>query len=89
MSTLLDSDVFKDKVAKSVAQAVVIANRRAAELGIDVNERFVTAAQRTSGNNVVWEISFIPKDYVNRRGGDFTIEVDPMDGCIRQELRGQ
>jgi hypothetical protein len=89
MATLLDSDVLNDSLAKSMAHAVAIANRRANELGIDVKDRLISAAQRSSGPSLVWEISYIPKDYVGRRGGDFTIEVDPVDGSIRHELRGQ
>lgn len=89
MATLLDSDVLNDSVAKSMARAVAIANRRAGELGIDVADRLVSAAQRASGHGVVWEVSYVPKDYVGRRGGDFTIEVDSVDGRIRCELHGQ
>jgi hypothetical protein len=89
MSTVLDSDVLGDSMAKSMARAVVIANRRANELGIDVNTRLVSVAQRSSADGVVWEVNYVPRDYVGRRGGDFTIEIDPTDGSIRQELRGQ
>lgn len=89
MTTLLDSDVLGDSIAKSMAHAVAIANLRAIELGIDVASRLVSAAQRASENGIVWEVNYIPKDYVNRRGGDFTIEVDPVNGSIRHELRGQ
>jgi hypothetical protein len=89
MSALLDDEIVRDDVAVSMARALVIANRRARQLGIDVADRLVSVAQRPSADRFVWQIDYLPKHYVGRRGGDFTMEIDPADGTIRREVRGQ
>jgi hypothetical protein len=89
MSALFDEDIARDDVAVSMARALVIANRRARQLGIDVGDRLVSVAQRPSADRFVWQVDYLPKQYVGRRGGDFSIEVDPADGSIRREVRGQ
>ena len=89
MSSALDAEVSNDGMAVSMAKAVAIANRRAVFLGIDLQGSFVSAAQKPSKGGVVWRVSYIPRDYIGKRGGGFMIEVDPADGSIRRELRGQ
>lgn len=89
MSSALDSEVSIDDIAASMARAVAIANRRASSLGIELEASYVSASQKPSTDGFVWRISYIPRDYIGRRGGDFMIEVDPADGSIRRELRGQ
>ena len=89
MPTTPDAEDLGDRLAASAARALATANRRAIELGFDVAQRFVTVSQKPRDHQFVWEIQYIPRDYVSRRGGDFTIEIDPDSGGIRRELRGQ
>ena len=89
MAELLLSEVAQDAVAVSLARAVVTANRRARELGVDIGHSLISITQDGAADAVVWRINYGPKDYVGRRGGDVLIEVESAESQIRRVLRGQ
>lgn len=88
MAIVLDPEILQDDLAVSLAQAVATANKRASELGVDVPQSIITITQMANGE-ASWRINYGPKDYIERRGSDLTIEVD-MDGAsVKQVLKGQ
>ena len=89
MSTALPAEVLQDDVAVSLARALAAANKRARESGVDVGQSLIMVTQHPSDGKLLWRISYGPKDYVGRRGGDFIVEVDPTDARIMHILRGQ
>jgi citrate lyase beta subunit len=89
MAQTLDKTVLEDELAVSLARAVAAANARARVEGIEVSRSLVTAAECAGAGAVCWRISYGPRDYVNRRGGDIIIEVGQEDGQVRRVLRGQ
>ena len=66
-----------------------MANERARREGVVLKESLVTAAEHTGAGELCWRISYGPRDYVRRRGGDLIIEVGLDDGQVRRVLRGQ
>ena len=89
ITTKLATEVLQDDLALSLARAVVAANKRARELGIDVIQSLISITQYTIDDSSIWRINYSPKDYVNRRGGDVLIEVAMQDATIKKVLRGQ
>ena len=89
MAEVLLSEVAQDAVAVSLARAVVTANRRARELGVDIDQSLISITQDGVPDAVIWCINYGPQDYVGRRGGDLLIEVDSAPTHIRRVLRGQ
>ena len=89
MPQTLDKAVLEDELAVSLARAVAAANERARQEGIEVKRSLVTAAEQTSAGEICWRISYGPRDYIHRRGGDFVIDVGLEDGQVRRVLRGQ
>jgi hypothetical protein len=89
MPQTLDKAVLEDELAVSLARAVAAANARARHEGVEIKSSLVTAAEHASTGEVCWRISYGPRDYVNRRGGDVVIDVGLKDGQVRRVLRGQ
>ncbi len=89
MATSLTADVLQDDLAVSLARVLAAANKKARESGVDVLQSLITITQRSFNGSLVWRINYGPKDYVERRGGDLIVEVDPTDTSIKQVLRGQ
>jgi hypothetical protein len=89
MSQILDKTVLEDELAVSLARAVAAANARARREGFEINRSLVTAAEHASAGEVCWRISYGPRDYVHRRGGDIIIDVRQEDGQVQRVLRGQ
>jgi hypothetical protein len=89
MATTLTAEILQDDLAVSLARAVVAANRKARELGVDVLQSLISITQHTQNGISVWRINYGPKDYVNRRGGDLLVEVNMHDATISKVLRGQ
>jgi hypothetical protein len=89
MATTLTADVLQDELAVSLARALAAANKRARELGMDVNGSLITITQHALNGQLLWRINYGPKDYVGRRGGDLIIEVDQTDASVKQVLQGQ
>lgn len=70
------------------ANVMAVANKRANELGVDVLNSLITMTQYLQDGTIFWRVNYGPKDYINRRGGDLIIDVNPV-GKIEQVLRGQ
>jgi len=89
MATVLSKETLQDEMAVSVARILASANRKAKELGFDVNESLITVSQLLAKGVWLWRVHYGARDYVGRRGGDLMIDVDPSDADIKQILRGQ
>ena len=89
MPQTLDRSVLEDALAVSLARAVAAANDRARREGVELKQSLVTAAEHMSAGEPCWHISYGPRDYVRRRGGDLIIEVGLDDAKVRRVLRGQ
>jgi hypothetical protein len=89
MTPTLGADVLQDELAVSLARAVAAANKRARESGVDLATSAVSISERYQEEGAFWRISYGPKDYVARRGGDLIVDVDRKDGSIKQVLHGQ
>src|SRR6185369_3782882 len=89
MSQTLDKAVLEDELAVSLARAVAAANDRARREGVELKQSLLTAAEHSCADGICWRISYGPRDYVRRRGGDLIIEVGIDDGQVRRVLRGQ
>ena len=89
MAAPLTPDIVHDDIALSLARMIAAANQRARELGVDVAQSLITITQRSSDGDLVWRVSYGPKDYINRRGGDLILDIEPSDMSIKQVLWGQ
>ncbi len=89
MAGPLTSDVLEDEVAVALARVIAAANKRARELGVDVLQSSISITQRSLNGDVVWRVTYGPRDYIGRRGGDLIVEVDPHDAGVKQVLWGQ
>ncbi len=89
MPQALDKTVLEDELAVSLARAVAAANARARREGVEIDRSLVMAAEHATAGGVCWRISYGPRDYVHRRGGDVIIDVGLEDGRVQRVLRGQ
>ena len=89
MAATLTANVLEDEIAVSLARGIAAANQRAYELGIDVAQSLITIRQRPKNGIVFWQINYGPKGYINLRGGDLMIDVNPNNGAIEQVRWGQ
>jgi len=89
MNVRLSADVLEDEIAVTLARVMASANRRARELGVDIDRSFITITQRSRNGGTLWQVNYGPRDYVGRRGGDVIVEVDPDDASVTRVLRGQ
>ncbi|MBI3960877.1 MAG: hypothetical protein HY328_18865 [Chloroflexi bacterium] len=89
MAVTLTAEVYQDEVAVTLANVLATANQRAREMGVDVADSLLTITQRVKDDAMVWRINYGPKDYINRRGGDFIVDVAANSGEIAQVLWGQ
>jgi hypothetical protein len=89
MPLTLDQAVLEDDLALSLARAVAVANACARREGIKITDSLVTAAEHPSSGEICWRITYGPRDYLDRRGGDVVIDVGRDDGQVRRILRGQ
>ena len=89
MATVLSNETLQDEIAVSVAQVLASANRKARELGVDVQTSLITVSQHLAKGVWLWRVHYGARDYVNRRGGDLMIDIDPANADIKQILRGQ
>ena len=88
MSVVLSSDVLQDNLAISLARVIATANKRAGELGVDVEQSIITISQIMNGE-AGWRINYGEKDYIGRRGGDLIVDVDADNTTIKRVLHGQ
>ncbi len=89
MASTLTADVIQDDIAMSLARVMAAANKRARESGVDALQSLITITQSSRDGGLVWRISYGPKDYIHRRGGDLIIDIEPADLSIKQVLWGQ
>ena len=88
MAITLTTEALQDPIAVSLARIMAVANKRARELGVDVEHSLITITRHFCDGSILWRINYGPKDYIGRRGGDLTIEVD-SDETIKRVLWGQ
>lgn len=86
---IANDETLQDEIAVSVAQVLALANRKAKELGIDVRESLITVSQHLAKGIWLWRVHYGARDYINRRGGDLMIDIDPASADIKQILHGQ
>ncbi len=89
MDSTLTTDVSQDDIAMALARVMAAANKRARESGVDVLQSLITITQSSPDGGSSWRVSYGPKDYLHRRGGDLIIEVEPADLSIKRVLWGQ
>lgn len=85
----LNEEILQDEIAVSVAEVLASANRKAKELGVDVQTSLITVSQRLVKGVWLWRVHYGARGYVGRRGGDLMIDVDTANADIKQILRGQ
>ncbi len=88
MAVTLTADVLQDDMAVNLARVMAAANKRARELGVDVVQSFITISQQVD-NGLGWRVNYGPREYINQRGGDLTIDINGEDLKVKQVLRGQ
>jgi len=89
MTTTLSPDVYQDDIAVALARVMTVANKRARELGVDLADSLISVAQHPQDGVLIWRISYGPRSYIGRRGGDLSIDIEPDEATIKQVLRGQ
>jgi hypothetical protein len=85
----LSIDALNDAVALTTANIVATANRRARELGVEVERTLMSLTHVIAPGSDTWRVNYVPDDYVERRGGDLIIDVDARSGDVIRVLRGQ
>lgn len=81
--------VQQDDLAMSVARAMAIANEAAVAQGTDLTRCLVTLSEESPPPQRLWRIHYGPREYRNRRGGDFIVLVDEETGTVQRIIRGQ
>jgi hypothetical protein len=89
MALTVSSEMLQDESVIAIACAVAIANKKAQEAGIETTKFLISATQDIEENAPIWRVDYIPKDYINKRGGGFSVEIDAQDGHIIRALRSQ
>ena len=69
--------------------ALALANEAALAEGADPSKSLVSISEESTAAGPVWRISYGPRDYVGRRGGDLIVFVDDGSQTIQRILRGQ
>jgi hypothetical protein len=85
----LSIDALNDAVALTTANIVATANRRARELGVEVERTLMSLTHVIAPGSDTWRVNYVPDDYVERRGGDLIIDVDARSGDVIRVFRGQ
>jgi hypothetical protein len=89
MATVTIEDLQQDHLAMSVARALALANEAAAANGAVPGDSLVTIVEETTTAGRIWRISYGPRDFVGRRGGDLIVLVDKTRGVVQRIIRGQ
>jgi hypothetical protein len=79
----------EDQVASAIARAVSIANEAAAKEGIEFNSFLIRVDEKGLPPDRHWQIHYIPRDYLQSRGGDLIVLVEESTGEVKQVLLGQ
>ena len=67
-----------DPVANSIARVMTIANQRAKQEGVDVQQSVVTVSQ-VDDDGAHWRVNYCPKGAALKRGSDIYIDVNAID----------
>jgi len=78
-----------DDMAYSVARALAAANEAAVKHGVNIDESLVNISEESAPPSRVWRIHYGPRDYVNKRGGDFIVLVEDGSDAVKRTIRGQ
>ena len=89
MAISLTEDVLADEMAVDLARVLAAANKKARDIGVTIEESFVSLEQVANGPGVHWLVNYGPADCVNQRGGDVSIEVDLDSANIVDVRLGQ
>ena len=89
MATLTLEEMQHDHLVMSVARALALANEAVQAHGTDPADSLVTIVEEPGASGDIWRISYGPRDYVNRRGGDLIVVVDERAGTVERVIRGQ
>jgi len=89
MPAILSKETLQDEIAVSVATVLASANRKAKELGVDVQKSLITVGEHLTKGIWLWRVHYGTRDYVGRRGGDLVIDIDAKTAKIEQILHGQ
>jgi hypothetical protein len=88
MAAVLHPDVLQDELAIDLARVLATANKRAREVGVNIEQSIISISQMTD-DALGWRINYGPRDYISRRGGDLIVDVDAQGSSVKQVLRGQ
>jgi hypothetical protein len=86
--TILEA-IQQDRLAMSVAGALALANEAAVSSGVDPAKCLVNISEDIAPIGRKWRIQYGPRDYVNRRGGDLIVIVNPDASAVERVIRGQ
>lgn len=89
MSAITLDEIRQDELVMSVATALAKANATAVAHGVRPAEMIVTIAEEVSPVGRHWRINYMPKDFINRRGGDLIVLVDEGGEVAPRILYGQ
>lgn len=87
MTATIPADFLQDDIAVSRARVVAVANRRATESGVDIEQCPITITQYAT-DGVYWRVNYGSRE-INMRGGDFIVDVNAGDASIKRVLLGQ
>ena len=87
MTQILSNDVLQDEMAVSLARVMAAANQSALEHGVYARKSLITISQTENGS--CWRVNYGPQNYVGKRGGDLSVEVNAVDARVRRVLQGQ
>ena len=83
MSDGLESEMAQDQTAASAARAIATANRRAKEMGFQLESHSLSVEQLRTPEGIVWHINNVPDNAPNQRGGGCVIDVNATNGTIQ------
>ena len=89
MAATLTAEAYQDDIAVAIANVLAKANKRAAEMDVDVAASLLTITQSLQDGILYWRINYGPKDYINTRGGDLIVDVSANSGEVEQVFWGQ
>jgi hypothetical protein len=87
MSTTVPDTPTTDAVANSIARVMTIANQRASQEGVNVEQSVISLTQEDE-EGIHWRVNYCPKGAALRRGSDIYIDVNTATQST-QVLLGQ
>ena len=58
-------------------------------ISVDALRSIITISQQQEEGRVLWRVNYGASEFLNRRGGDLIIDVDPTDDSIQRVRRSQ